>query len=327
MTKIEIPEVGQGDVGNFLQATAPRGGTQWAPAGGGTVGPGTPGTVAVFTGVNAVADNLPGTDVTFAVPAGQVGVFALNGVSLCTFGGAGFAPTVNHGVASGDAAHVWANVYGLNVVSDLDLGLLVDTGHVINLTVNAVPVLTIQEAPGVTWLWPAVDGGAGDVLTTDGAGGLSFAPAAGSGWTVVQLSATQTGTGAAPSPLPDLVAAVTAGQAIRFRFTLFYHTDATGNGIHFTVTGPAASIILNPCMGILQAGTWSLTKPAAGTFDQANTYAQFTDPTPNNYGFVIIDGLAIATANGSIGLSWDTSGSVSATTVLYQGSSLETAAI
>ena len=130
------------------------------PAGGGVVGPGTPGAVAVFTGVAAVGNNLPGTDTTLNVPLGQVGVFALNAVSLMQFTGAGLRPTVNHGVASGDAAHYWANIYGLNLLSDLDLGLDAPAGHTIIQRVNAVPVLTIAAAV-VTSAQPIAIGAAG----------------------------------------------------------------------------------------------------------------------------------------------------------------------
>jgi hypothetical protein len=144
------------------------------PAGTGTVGPGTPGTVAIFTAATTVGDVAPGIDTTLNVPVGHVGVFAINGASLIQFKGSGFSPTVNAGVASGDAAHVWANVYGRSLLSDDALTLNAVTTKTIKLQVNASTVLVIgQPTVPTTWTWPIAD--AAGIMVSNGAGVLSLA--------------------------------------------------------------------------------------------------------------------------------------------------------
>lgn len=162
-------------VGDVLTVDATGNDAEFTAAPGGVGGTGTPGAVAVWTTPGTVGTQLGGTDTTFNVPVGQRGVFALNGTSLVTFGGAGMAPTVNGGVASGDAAHCWANVYGRNFLSDGDATISAPQFFVVRIMVHGASVLVIPE-PTVptTWTWPVAD--AAGALQSNGAGALIFAP-------------------------------------------------------------------------------------------------------------------------------------------------------
>ena len=291
---LDIPQLGNtGDVLTILS----NGDAGFQPAPGGTVGPGTPGTIGVFAAANSLQDNLPGSDTTLSVPNGQVGVFAINGVSLVRFTSAGFSPTVNGGVASGDAAHVWANVYGRNLLSDTALGLEAAAGQLVKLRVNGADILTIG-APGVptTWTWPTVD--AAGPLQSNGAGALTFGAIAG-GWTVVSKTADQSSS--APGTVVDnaLFTASLAPGKWRVQVNVFFGAAGAG-GFAASLTVPANTFLR---CHMVQQGQGGAAIGTSGS-NIGTTVPTFFNGNAGQ-GWLFVDLIITVSVAGVVNFTWD----------------------
>ena len=311
---LDIPQLGNtGDVLTILS----NGDAGFQPTPGGTVGPGTPGTIGVFAAANSLQNNLPGSDTTLSVPNGQVGVFAINGVSLVRFTSAGFSPTVNGGVASGDAAHVWANVYGRNLLSDTALGLEAAAGQLVKVRVNGADILTIG-APGVptTWTWPTVD--AAGPMQSNGAGALSFGPLSG-GWTVVSKSADQSS--AVPGSVNDnaLFTPSLAPGKWRLQVNLFYGAVGAG-GMGATLTVPTNTFLR--CHSINQAAG-SGTLASLGNI--GTTVPAYSNGNTGN-GWIAFDLIIVVSVAGPVQVTFDSQNGGNTATI-FAGSYLQYMAV
>lgn len=171
-----------------------------------------------------------GSNITIASSGGSGADQQLSNLSGTTAVPIAISPAVTHSIALGDATHVWETINVRNItnpsgnISHRDMFISTVDGFPINLGGSGITnAVTIQNASPlqffdsgsansvgfqapttvttpVSWILPAADGTSGQVLSTDGAGTLSWASGGGATTALDNLASVAINTGLAFGP-------------------------------------------------------------------------------------------------------------------------------
>lgn len=170
-----------------------------------------------------------------------------------------------------------ASTVGITAATGMTLSTGANTLAISGPTVSLTATTLILDGGTDAFIWPGLDGDAGDVLTTDGAGNLSFQPGGGSGITyLVELVSADPAPTAATLEADEITYAadlssaafsITLPAAMPASGTRVVFKDATGDGAtrNLTIVGNGNNID-GAASAVIATNYGSLTLQSIGPF-------------------------------------------------------------